>query len=65
MGPLAGAFPQPGGAGRWFEELAGAQVTMTCPNGHRFSARTESLLRFEWAPSRAAIGQPRITAFVA
>jgi hypothetical protein len=25
-----------------------AQVTMTCPNGHRFSARTENLLRFEW-----------------
>jgi hypothetical protein len=23
-------------------------VTMTCPNGHRFSARTENLLRFEW-----------------
>jgi hypothetical protein len=27
---------------------ADAQVTMTCPNGHRFSARTENLLRFEW-----------------
>jgi hypothetical protein len=25
-----------------------AQVTMTCPNGHRFSARSENLLRFEW-----------------
>jgi hypothetical protein len=25
-----------------------AQVTITCPNGHRFSARTENLLRFEW-----------------
>jgi hypothetical protein len=25
-----------------------AQVTMTCQNGHRFSAKTESLLRFEW-----------------
>ena len=25
-----------------------AEVTMTCPNGHRFSARTENLLRFEW-----------------
>jgi hypothetical protein len=25
-----------------------AQVTMTCANGHRFSARTENLLRFEW-----------------
>jgi hypothetical protein len=25
-----------------------AQVTMTCPNGHRFSARTDNLLRFEW-----------------
>jgi predicted RNA-binding Zn-ribbon protein involved in translation (DUF1610 family) len=25
-----------------------AQVTMTCPNGHRFSARTEELLHFEW-----------------
>jgi len=24
------------------------QVTMTCPNGHRFSTRTENLLRFEW-----------------
>jgi hypothetical protein len=25
-----------------------AQVTVTCPNGHRFTARTENLLRFEW-----------------
>jgi hypothetical protein len=24
------------------------QVTVTCPNGHRFTARTENLLRFEW-----------------
>jgi hypothetical protein len=24
------------------------QVTMTCPNGHFFPARTENLLRFEW-----------------
>jgi hypothetical protein len=24
------------------------EVTMTCPNGHRFSARTDNLLRFEW-----------------
>jgi hypothetical protein len=23
-------------------------VAMTCPNGHRFSAATENLLRFEW-----------------
>ena len=23
-------------------------VTMTCSNGHRFSTRTENLLRFEW-----------------
>ena len=30
------------------EKPAEAQVTMTCPNGHRFSARTENLLRFEW-----------------
>jgi hypothetical protein len=29
-------------------EPSEAQVTMTCPNGHRFSARTENLLRFEW-----------------
>ena len=25
-----------------------AQVTLTCSNGHRFSVRTENLLRFEW-----------------
>jgi predicted RNA-binding Zn-ribbon protein involved in translation (DUF1610 family) len=24
------------------------QVTMTCPNGHFFPARTEELLHFEW-----------------
>jgi hypothetical protein len=30
------------------EKPAEAQVTITCPNGHRFSARTENLLRFEW-----------------
>ena len=30
------------------EKPSEAQVTMTCPNGHRFSARTENLLRFEW-----------------
>ena len=23
-------------------------VEMTCPKGHRFSAKTESLLNFEW-----------------
>jgi hypothetical protein len=27
---------------------AGTPVTLTCPNGHRFSARSENLLRFEW-----------------
>src|SRR5215470_11253234 len=30
------------------EKPGEAQVTMTCPNGHRFSARTEELLHFEW-----------------
>ena len=30
------------------EKAGEAQVTMTCRNGHRFSAKTESLLRFEW-----------------
>jgi len=30
------------------EKPAEPQVTMTCANGHRFSARTENLLRFEW-----------------
>jgi len=30
------------------EKPVEAQVTMTCPNGHRFSAATENLLRFEW-----------------
>jgi len=30
------------------EKPGEAQVTMTCPNGHRFSMRTENLLRFEW-----------------
>jgi hypothetical protein len=27
---------------------ADTQVMLTCPNGHRFSARTDNLLRFEW-----------------
>jgi len=30
------------------EKPGETQVTMTCPNGHRFSERTENLLRFEW-----------------
>ena len=30
------------------EKPTEAQVTMTCPNGHRFSERTDNLLRFEW-----------------
>jgi uncharacterized Zn finger protein len=30
------------------EKPEDAQVTVTCPNGHHFSARTENLLRFEW-----------------
>ena len=30
------------------EKPAEAQVTVTCPNGHRFSAQTENLLKFEW-----------------
>jgi hypothetical protein len=25
-----------------------AHAEMQCPDGHRFSARTENLLRFEW-----------------
>jgi hypothetical protein len=30
------------------EKPSEAQVTLTCSNGHRFSVRTENLLRFEW-----------------
>jgi hypothetical protein len=30
------------------EKPGEAQVAVTCPNGHRFSVRTENLLRFEW-----------------
>ena len=30
------------------EKPGEAEVTLTCPNGHRFSARAENLLRFEW-----------------
>jgi len=30
------------------EKPGGQQVTMTCPNGHFFPARTEELLHFEW-----------------
>ncbi|MFL6796453.1 MAG: hypothetical protein ACJ8F3_03475 [Xanthobacteraceae bacterium] len=28
--------------------LDASDVDMTCPNGHHFNARTESLLNFEW-----------------
>ena len=28
--------------------LEATEVDMSCPNGHRFSARTENLLNFEW-----------------
>jgi len=51
------------------EKPGGQQVTMTCPNGHFFPARTEELLHFEWRPidcaadlhlwaNHAAIGGP-------
>ena len=30
------------------EKPSEAEVTMTCPKGHRFSAQAENLLRFEW-----------------
>jgi phage terminase large subunit GpA-like protein len=30
------------------EKPSETQVTLTCPNGHPFSARTEDLIRFEW-----------------
>ena len=36
------------GRGEETGKPADRQVTLTCPNGHRFSTRTENLLRFEW-----------------
>jgi len=51
-GEMAAHIPDPSRGQGDSEKAIGrpgeAQVTMTCPNGHRFSARTENLLRFEW-----------------
>jgi phage FluMu protein Com len=30
------------------DKTSGAHVELSCRNGHRFSARTEELLHFEW-----------------